>query len=413
MSNFFDAIGVADMEKVHSAVIGWMLSDKCEAFGGEDEGRKIRSELLQKIFGIKENFEHFDSIDSVLEWKSLDVLIVTTNNSVQKCWLIENKIKSSQHSDQLNRYELIINCPVLLSSKQYKEWDPNSVYDKRLPKNVYVDCNKDYCFLTLIPEEPQDNKWKNTTYTVLKEGLDHALQNSTLPRNEKHFTILTEYCECVRNLCDSLSDFLAHYCQDEFRAYSNVFTDGSLQKEKKSREMVPSGKYASFIRDNGLETIFQKCFLRKIITNADLSHKVNTLHETRGNAFIDFINQEKKGDQFGLPCLIKFGYQFQKGSFKVQILGEKNSIICPEAFISHWKDNVIPYCKMEGKITRINRSQKWQIPFLSITIKGSDASGWYKHTIDEIKDKWLESIETCEQMINSLIVSAQEHPYVQ
>ena len=127
MSNFFDAIGVADMEKVHSAVIGWMLSDKCEAFGGEDEGRKIRSELLQKIFGIKENFEHFDSIDSVLEWKSLDVLIVTTNNSVQKCWLIENKIKSSQHSDQLNRYELIINCPVLLSSKQYKEWDPNSV----------------------------------------------------------------------------------------------------------------------------------------------------------------------------------------------------------------------------------------------------------------------------------------------
>jgi hypothetical protein len=68
---------------------------------------------------------------------------------------------------------------------------------------------------------------------------------------------------------------------------------------------------------------------------------------------------------------------------------------------------------MEGKITRINRSQKWQIPFLSITIKGSDASGWYKYTIDGIKDKWLESIETCEQMINSLIVSAQEHPYVQ
>ena len=42
MSNFFNAIGVADMEKVHSAVIGWMLSDKCERVR---EKRKDNSSL--------------------------------------------------------------------------------------------------------------------------------------------------------------------------------------------------------------------------------------------------------------------------------------------------------------------------------------------------------------------------------
>lgn len=388
MNNFFDAIGVADMEKVHSAVIGWMLSDKCDAFGSE--GLKKRSELLQTIFGVENPIDSFDEIESYIEWMKIDILIVTIKDGARKCWLIENKIKSSQHSNQLYRYEEIITNP----------------------DNGYASCDKEYCFLTLIPEKPQNNNWKNAKYTALKDGLDHALQNSTLPRNEKHFTILTEYRDCVSNLCDSLSNFLDHYCQDEFRAYSNVFTDGSLQKEKKSREKVPSsGKYAGFIRDNGLETIFQKCFLQRIITEADLSSLVNTLHETRGNAFIDFINQEVDGTIFGLPGLIKFGYQFQKGSFKVQILGEKNPKISPKAFISYWKDKVIPYCEMKGSISRINRSQKWQIPFLSITIKGSDASGWYKHKVNEIKDKWLKSIETCKKMITSLIVSARAHPY--
>ena len=50
MSNFFNAIGVADMEKVHSAVIGWMLSDKCEGLNID-----TRSKLLQKIFGIEDD----------------------------------------------------------------------------------------------------------------------------------------------------------------------------------------------------------------------------------------------------------------------------------------------------------------------------------------------------------------------
>lgn len=56
MHNFFDAIGVADMEKVHSAVIGWMLSDKCLAFSIE-----TRSKLLQDIFEVKEQVKCFDS----------------------------------------------------------------------------------------------------------------------------------------------------------------------------------------------------------------------------------------------------------------------------------------------------------------------------------------------------------------
>ena len=147
MSNFFDAIGVADMEKVHSAVIGWMLSDKCEAFGKERNGRIIRSELLQKIFGIKNDFEHYDSIDSILEWKNIDIIVVTNSGKKdEKCWVIENKIKSSQHSDQLTRYANIMNCDYLMSSRQYLEYfknpDPNKYVDKGFNQNPYKNKGK-------------------------------------------------------------------------------------------------------------------------------------------------------------------------------------------------------------------------------------------------------------------------------
>lgn len=97
-SNFFDAIGVADMEKVHSAVIGWMLSDKCEAFG--QNGLEARSRLLQNIFKIDESeqISVFKSIKAIIEWKNIDILVVTNSGEEdEKCWIIENKIKSTQH----------------------------------------------------------------------------------------------------------------------------------------------------------------------------------------------------------------------------------------------------------------------------------------------------------------------------
>ena len=45
--SFFDRIGVADMEKVHSAVIGWIFSDDCKAFTNQQ-----KSVLLCSLFDV-------------------------------------------------------------------------------------------------------------------------------------------------------------------------------------------------------------------------------------------------------------------------------------------------------------------------------------------------------------------------
>ena len=45
--SFFDRIGVADMEKVHSAVIGWIFSDDCNALTNQQ-----KSDLLSCLFQV-------------------------------------------------------------------------------------------------------------------------------------------------------------------------------------------------------------------------------------------------------------------------------------------------------------------------------------------------------------------------
>ena len=80
MSNFFNSIGIADMEKVHSAVIGWMFSDKCEAFG--NSGKRVKSKLLCDLFGVPE--VEFNTITVYIEAFNIDILIETID-FLQEC----------------------------------------------------------------------------------------------------------------------------------------------------------------------------------------------------------------------------------------------------------------------------------------------------------------------------------------
>ena len=357
-SNFFDAIGVADMEKVHSAVIGWMLSDKCEAFD-----IATRSKLLQQIFGIEGDHEVFDSIESHIEWKNIDILIVTTKGYQQKCWVIENKIKSSQHSDQLNRYVDTIN-----DEEQF-----------RLNE-------KAFCFLTLIEESPRCSKpvtWVNTKY----EDLFNYIKNEKLNSN-KDGIILGEYLDCIQALKNAFNDF-----KDNHVNYENVFNDGELKKVDKLKKwnnpatIPPKGYYFRYISDNGLETIFQKCFLAIIIPQTRFRDLDYSISETRGTALVDFHYGTTKDKR------VRLGFQFQNGSFKVQILEEGTS---GNDFYGKWFDiikGILPNLNGNGNWT-VNPSKKKAKPYLSISTNRDPE--WYK---GEIIDKWNNAFENCSQAL--------------
>lgn len=394
-SNFFDAIGVADMEKVHSAVIGWMLSDKCEAFDID-----TRSKLLQQIFGIEGDQEVFDKIDSFIEWKNIDILIVTTKGDQKKCWVIENKIKSSQHSDQLNRYVKILNCPYLLSSIKYTTFfDPKTNQAEQLEEWKITEANNPYwavkdkafCFLTLINEKPissGDVEWKSTQYSKLSRYLEFALRNAN--HNSKEYPIIEEYQRCIHELSEAIEDFLKDHTR-----YLNVFTDGNLPKEEKTFKNY-EGR-AKYISENGLETIFQKCFLSHIIPRTKFGKagvfNAIEISETHGTALADFP-YHSEGE-------IRFGFQFQDGTFKIQVaeVYDKDNLDASDkikAFLEHWEKH-IPKDQKEPRDEvfngwKKNESKEGKKAYISISRiqprKSKKMHQWFQDSSDVICEKW-------------------------
>ena len=226
------------MEKVHSAVIGWLFSDDCQALDNIQ-----KSELLCSLFCVAP-IKVFQTIRVEVEQHNIDVIILTDENTPNAaCWVIENKIKSSQHSNQLDKYVGIVNGEEVTIGRS-----KNTVKD-------YESFKKHFCLLTLVDEKARCKKalWNNATYKEFSQ----LLCAMTLKKNPDG-VILGEYRQCITNLSKALDDFLSNH-----QAYDNVFTDGSKKKGSNSKTRT-SGKYSDFIAKNGLETIFQKCFLSHI-----------------------------------------------------------------------------------------------------------------------------------------------------
>lgn len=382
-NNFFDAIGVADMERVHSAVIGWMLSDQCNAFG--TDSLRLRSELLQTIFDVKPG-ECFIDIKSFVEWNDIDILIVTEDKNKQRqYWVIENKVKSSQHSGQLDKYVEII-------------------------KTKHPGAEQHFCLLSLIKETPICSKgitWLNRQYKELSDFLNSKLkQTDNSAKCNKDHVILDEYVACISQLSDAVDKFLNKHAD-----YINVFTDGAKKKDEKNNDSKSDA--ASYISEHGLETIFQKCFLRiiieKIIEECGKEFLETfysfSITETHGTALVDLRYKTIDFHQYGVQR-VNFGIQFQNGSFKIQILGEnddKTANIKTTGFIDYWNNRANECWKSDWKE---NPSKKNKKPYLSFTQKESwwkAAEPWYINSLNDIVNTWKNAIISCRMMIDQLI----------
>lgn len=379
MSNFFNAIGVADMEKVHSAVIGWLFSTECEALD-----KKQKSELLCKLFGETE--KEFNTIKAKVEIYNIDILIITDENEPNpSCWVIENKIKSSQHSNQLDKYVDIVNGePVKIGRSSIQVNDYKSISDKH------------FCFLTLVNEKPQCSKvtWKNATYKDLA-----SLLNNLQFQTHTDATILKEYRECIKDMTDILVDFL-----DNHQNYPHVFTDGSKKKTEKDYTVIKNenGKY---IADNGLETIFQKCFLLKVIeqtTNFKSHSNKIKIKETHGTALWEYLCETINGTNLGV--------QFQNGTFKVQVLRvidenlpQKDKKQLVKLFWDKWNNIFKTNPSLIPDWQGPNKSKEEKGPYFSFSISMKmGKKWWYSYPITKIAEYWDTMYDKCQSALKEL-----------
>lgn len=242
--SFFEYLGIADVERVHSQILAWIFSVDCDAIDANQ-----KNELLKNIF-------HLDNVPEILsvqtERNGIDILIETKKEII----VIENKIKSSLHSDQLSRYE-------------------------EYCKETFPTVKPYYYYLTLIGEDSFNGNWKRISYSNIYKHLIGL----KLKKDVNHSIILKEYLIFLNRLESVIIDFTQNV-----KSYEMVFKDGNKRKEDKIRAIYNNDN-EKFIADNQLETILQRSFLISIVD--DIKSAVGFVNETRGAALVDFQIQEE------------------------------------------------------------------------------------------------------------------------
>ena len=80
--SFFEKIGVADMEKVHAAVIGWIFLDDCYALT-----KQQKSELLCSLFNVR-RVQTYNSFEVKVEHHDIDILMTFENEQpINNVWV--------------------------------------------------------------------------------------------------------------------------------------------------------------------------------------------------------------------------------------------------------------------------------------------------------------------------------------
>ena len=115
--NIFETLKLTHSEIKHSNIIAWLLNPV--------ENHGLYSYFLKQFFKfiVKTNRKFFEQLPVSLfdfelfgysnvevrrEWNNVDILVVITENKKKVVVAIENKVKTSEHSNQLTRYRNIV-----------------------------------------------------------------------------------------------------------------------------------------------------------------------------------------------------------------------------------------------------------------------------------------------------------------
>lgn len=304
MKNFFNAIGVADMEKVHSAMIAWILDNENDTTFSANQGGvnslfstfpiAERSKLLCGMFGLLPE-RQFKSIKTHVEWNDIDIMIETEEGNGQKeIWVIENKLKSQEHKSNV-------------SSDEKQKWNINADEIWQTEKYEHIICDNfpndshHYLLLSLGGDVANSSSgyWESYTYSKLQKLLSNM--------NPKSFVLIKEYTDAISKMTKELKTFLTS--GDNISKYPHVFQK-LTKSEASNANITPEEKY---IVDNRLETIFQKQFLAMIVNNY-ISTIASIVRYDERNGIAMFIEPIKDIGDYSLSI------EFQGGTFKVGLL---------------------------------------------------------------------------------------------
>lgn len=147
-ANIFDVLGMARAEIRHSNVLSWLLDPR----GTHGLGTLFLRTFLQSVVAaggdaIRLLASDLDSFVVLREYKHIDLLLVSRESKVVVA--IENKVDSSEHDNQLARYEETV-------SKDF------------------ADFHRTYVFLTPDGQEASRENWHGVTYGDIHKAVGYC-----------------------------------------------------------------------------------------------------------------------------------------------------------------------------------------------------------------------------------------------
>ena len=181
--------------------------------------------------------------------------------------------------------------------------------------------------------------------------------------------------------------------------YTHVFN-----KLKKSKiESYKLEEHEQYIIENGLETIFQKCFLAEMwknyITKEYIFYDKDwSISETNGTALLDIRLGEiklKSGDTHHVQI------EFQNGTFKIQFYQINES---KEKFLEKWKKIF-----NGGKSYKDKNNETWKVNYPKsnsnrsyISISKKIGNNWWKEDREKMLEQWCDYLQKCNNALDQI-----------
>lgn len=279
--NIFSILKVENREIRHSNLLAWLLNSK----ENHNLGNTFLSKFIEAFvkMHIKENkavkllLMNYDNIQVKREWKNIDLLLLNEEEKI--VFVIENKINTKEHDNQLERY-----------------------YDTA--RKVFNGYDIYYIFLTLDGDEPEqmNNIWHPMSYEDILYILEEIISKNSL--NDDVNFIINNYKETVRSLIEMENPQIKELCMQIY------------EKHKKAIDLiienVPAGENA-FLTD--LSDWIKNEWSSKLIFKNINNHKWFEFTTTSMDELLPNLNGKNAYKYFisveGNCCKLAFELQYE------------------------------------------------------------------------------------------------------
>jgi len=177
--NIFTSLNLINNEIRHSNFLSWLLNPK--------ENHNLKDYFLSsllKVISMKASslgiftlsiFDidnwNFVETEILREWRNIDILIKDDDHKL--ICVIENKIYSKEHSDQLRRYKEIV-------------------------EKEYPDYQKMFVYLTISGDEASEDDYLSLDYQDIITIISHIIENKSTSIGEEILIFISHYREMFR-----------------------------------------------------------------------------------------------------------------------------------------------------------------------------------------------------------------------